>query len=77
MHTKVQTVIENGHETYISALSISPDGRYLASSSLQADSQGSAPIIIWDVSQDFTKKYELRSHELGIKNILFSQNGQY
>ena len=77
MHTKVQTVIEDGHETYISALSISPDGRYLASSSLQADSQGSAPIIIWDVSQDFAKKYELRSHELGIKSILFSQDGQY
>ena len=77
MHTRVQTVINDGHETYISALSISHDGRYLASSSLHADSQGSTPIIIWDITQDFTKKFELRSHELGVKSILFSQDGQY
>lgn len=72
-----QHVFEMGHSTPISSLAISYDNKFLASSAATADEQGTAPIIIWDIENGYNKKYELRSHELGVKNLLFSKDGAF
>jgi WD40 repeat protein len=41
------------------------------------DQQGTAAIILWDIENGFEKKFEMRSHEIGIKNIIFSKDGKY
>lgn len=69
-------ILNNGHENEVSALAISKNGKLLASSSARADSQETAPIFIWNLDTH-TKMYELRSHELGVKNLLFSKDGAY
>ena len=76
-NTGIQTVFENGHLTDITALAISQDENLLASWASEVDSQGTAPIIIWDLTNGFNKIYELRSHEIGVKNILFSKDSAY
>jgi hypothetical protein len=77
LSSNTQTALEYGHENTVSCLAMSTDQRYLASCSADADSQGTAPIIMWDATNDFRKIYELRSHEVGIKSILFSNDSQY
>jgi len=72
-----QSIVENGHETEISALAITNDNKILASCAATADENETAPIIIWDIDNDFEKKYELRSHEIGVKNLLFSNDGAF
>jgi WD40 repeat protein len=72
-----QMILEMGHNSEVAALSISRDNKLIASCAANVDEQGTAPIIIWEVNRGFQKKYELRSHQIGVKNLLFSKDGAY
>lgn len=72
-----QYIFEGGHASDISALAVSYDNKLLASCSATIDGEGTAPIILWNLDDKYSKRYELRSHEIGVKNLLFSKDGDF
>lgn len=75
--TGEQTVLQDGHEGEVAALAVDYEGKLLASCASVVDQQGTAAIILWDLENGFEKKFEMRSHEIGVKNIIFSKDGKY
>lgn len=72
-----QYVFKDGHASDVSALAVSYDNNLLASCSATIDGEGTAPIILWNLDDNYSKKYELRSHEIGVKTLLFSKDGEF
>ncbi len=65
----VELVVQSGHFETINAVAFSPDAKFLASGG--KDNK----IIIWDLKTG--KEFrELKSHEKGVKNLLFTQDGK-
>ncbi|CAF3325604.1 unnamed protein product [Rotaria socialis] len=70
IHTQKQDFIINTARKAITSLSLSPDGRYLATGECGHDPK----VRIWDLTGDKTVSIELGDHTFAIDNVCFSPN---
>lgn len=76
----IERLVLNGHNSPVSAVAISPDGRYVASSGGYAyatteDPMNEDAIIVWDID-DVTQLFALRGHTADVTAVAFSPDGQ-
>jgi hypothetical protein len=76
----IERLVLNGHNSAVSAVAISPNGRFVASSGGYAYANTEDPlnedaILVWDID-DITQLFALRGHTGDVTAVAFSPDGQ-